>query len=314
MAQYLVTGAAGFIGSNLAQELLQRGERVRGLDDFSSGRRENLVGLDAMDFLEGSIVEPATCKRACAGVDYVLHEAAAPSVPQSVADPLGTDRVNVHGTLQLLLAARDAGVKRFVMANSCAAYGDAPEMPKVETMAATPVSPYGAQKVTGELYLRAFHACYGLPTVGLRYFNVFGPRQDPNGAYAAVVPRFIAALLAGEAPQIFGDGEQSRDFVHVSNVVSANLLACEAPGAPGELFNIGCGQAVRLNELVNTLRELLGANVAPRYLPARTGDILHSLADISKARRVLGYEPRVGTAEGLRRTVDWYRAAHARAA
>ncbi len=237
-----------------------------------------------------------------------------PSVPRSVQEPWATHAVNVGGTLQMLLAARDAGVERFVYAASSSAYGETPTLPKVETMAPAPVSPYGAQKLAGEHYLKAFHACYGLETVALRYFNIFGPRQDPKSEYAAVVPRFIAALLAGEPPPIFGDGEQSRDFTFVANAVHANLLACSASGVAGEVFNIGCGSRITLNELVALLQEFTGARVQARHLPARAGDIRDSLADISKARRLLGYEPVVSTREGLRRTVEWYRARAAVAA
>ncbi len=307
MATYLVTGVAGFIGSNLAADLLASGERVRGVDNFSSGKRNNLTALHGLDLIEGTIADPEICRRACSGVDYVLHHAAIPSVPRSVAEPIETDRVNVHATVQLLAAARDASVKRFVFAGSSAAYGDSPAPKKREEMLPAPLSPYGAQKVACELYLRAFHRCYGLETVGLRYFNVFGPQQDPQSEYAAVIPKFITALLAGEAPPIFGDGQQTRDFVYIANVIHANRLACTAPGVAGHLFNVACGEPLDLNALVSILNELTGQQLAARHLPPRAGDIRDSLADISKARTMLGYEPVVPTREGLSRTVAWYK-------
>ena len=310
MATFLVTGGAGFIGSNLVEALLERGETVRVLDDFSTGKRANLETFsDQITLIEGSITEEAACRRAVAGVDYVLHLAALPSVPRSVEDPVGTNEVNVNGTLNMLVASRDAGVKRFVFAASSAAYGDNPASPKREDMLVGPLSPYAVQKVTGELYCRMFYTLYGLETVALRYFNVFGPRQDPNSQYAAVVPRFITMFLRNEAPVIDGDGEQSRDFTFVANVIHANLLACEAPSAAaGQVFNIACGERISVNELARQVREQVGAKVEAEHGPARIGDVKHSLADIDKARRLLGFEPVALFDEGMKRVVAWYKA------
>jgi UDP-glucose 4-epimerase len=308
VATYLVTGGAGFIGSNIVQELVRRGETVRVLDDLSTGKLENLSSLlDRIDFIQGSITDTDAIARAVAGVDFVLHQAARPSVQLSVNDPLATDAVNVRGTLNMLLAARDAGVRRFVFASSSAVYGESEELPKRENMATAPISPYGVSKLAGEAYCQAFHASYGMPTVALRYFNVFGPRQDPRSHYAAVVPLFTTALLTGQPPTIFGDGLQSRDFSYVSNVVDANILACQARGVVGQVFNIACNRQHSLLDLLSTLKGLVGADIAPIFAPARAGDIKHSLADTAKARLMLGYEPAVGFHEGLVRTVLWYR-------
>lgn len=308
MATYLVTGGAGFIGSAIVRELVRRGERVRVLDDLSTGKMSNLAGvLERIEFMAGSIADPHTPRQAVAGMDYVLHQAAIPSVQRSIEDPLSTDLVNARGTLQMLAAARDAGVKRFVYASSSAVYGESAEMPKREDMPARPISPYGVAKLAGESYCHAFARVYGLQTVALRYFNVFGPRQDPRSHYAAVIPIMITALLRGQAPTIFGDGEQSRDFTFVGNVVEANLLACEADGVAGETFNIACGQQHTLLELLAILNDLMGTRIEPAFGPPRPGDIRHSQADISKARRLLHYEVRVGVHEGLARTVAWYR-------
>jgi UDP-N-acetylglucosamine/UDP-N-acetylgalactosamine 4-epimerase len=309
MTSFLVTGAAGFIGSNLVEALIARGHRVVGLDNFITGRRENLAPFaDRMTLIEGDVRDPATCRRACGGADFVLHEAALGSVPRSVDDPAATNDHNVTGTLNMLVAARDARVRRFVYAASSSAYGDTAVLPKVETMPSAPLSPYAVSKHVGELYCAVFHAIYGLPTVSLRYFNVFGPRQDPNGAYAAVIPRFAAAILGGERPMIYGDGEQTRDFCFVDNVVQANLLACEAPPeALGQVFNIGAAGRISLNALTRRMLELLGSDLDPEHGPARPGDVRDSQADIGKARRLLGYDPRVDVLAGLEKAIGWYR-------
>lgn len=311
MSYFLITGGAGFIGSHLAEAFIARGHRVRVLDDFSTGKRSNLAHLEGrVEVIEGSIVDGNVCRAAAHGVDYVLHEAALASVPRSVADPAGTNAVNVDGTLNMLIAARDAGVKRFVFAASSAAYGniDAPE--KSEDLPPSPLSPYAAQKLSGELYGQVFHRLYGLETVSLRYFNVFGPRQDPNSQYAAVVPKFITMMLAGEPPIIDGDGGQSRDFTFVENVVHANWLACTAPSAvAGQVVNAACGERIGVKQLAQCIREILGCDVAAVHGPARAGDVKHSLASLAKARALLGYEPVVPFAEGIRRTVAWYQSA-----
>jgi nucleoside-diphosphate-sugar epimerase len=309
--RFLVTGGAGFIGSHLVETLLARGDEVVVLDDFSTGRRKNLEPFGGrITLIEGSIADPAVCEAAVRGVEYVLHQAALGSVPRSVAEPLRTHEVNATGTLNLLDAARRAGVRRVVFAASSSAYGDTEELPKHEAMPVRPRSPYAVSKVTGEAYCRAFHASYGLETVALRYFNVFGPRQDPNSQYAAVVPLFVTSALAGQRPTIFGDGEQSRDFTYIDNVVEANLRACEAgPAALGEVFNIGAGSRTTINELWSITRSLTAAEVEPRYEPSRAGDVRHSLASLERARAALGYDPRIDVVEGLGRTVEWYRAA-----
>lgn len=308
MALYLVTGGAGFIGSNIVRELVARGERVRVLDDLSTGKRENLSHvLNHVEFIVGSAADPEMARRAVAGVDYVLHQGALASVPRSVADPVATDEANVRGTLTMLIAARDAGIKRFVFASSSSVYGASPELPKGEDMATAPLSPYGVSKLAGEAYCRAFHSVYGMPTVGLRYFNVFGPRQDPTSQYAAVIPLFIAALLEGRRPTVFGDGLQSRDFTYVSNVVDANLLACQAPEAVGQILNVAAGRPYSLLDLLDTLNELLGTRIEPEFAAPRAGDIKHSVADISRAQRLIGYEPRIGFRAGLSHAIAWYR-------
>lgn len=308
-SRYLVTGAAGFIGSAIARALLGQGHAVRGLDDFSTGRRENLDGLESLELLEGDLVEPGVAAAACAGIRCVFHEAAIPSVPRSVADPLGTHRANVDATLRLLVAARAAGVGRVIYAASASAYGNQPELPQREDMRPDPLSPYAAAKLAGEHYLRGFHAVYGLPTVALRYFNVFGPRQDPASPYSAVLAKFIILMLAGRAPVIDGDGEQSRDFTYIDNVVHANLLAAQAPEpeVAGRMFNIATGLRVTLNQLVAQLRPLTGYRGEVQHGPPRAGDVKHSQADIALARRHLGYEPPVDFARGLAQTVAWYR-------
>lgn len=307
---YLVTGGAGFIGSHIVERLVREGHKVRVIDNLSTGNKENIEPfLEEIEFIEGDIRDLELVREAMEGVDYVLHQAAVPSVPRSVKDPLTTNSANVEGTLNILIAARDAGVKRVVYASSSSAYGDAPTLPKHEEMTLEPRSPYAVSKLAGELYCQAFYHVYGLETVALRYFNVFGPQQDPESQYAAVVPKFIMALLSGEPPTIFGDGEQSRDFTYVENIVEANLLAAEAPDVAGEVFNIACGERITVNELTRLLAEIAGANpeLKPEYAPRRPGDVRHSLADISKAGRLLGYEGKVSASEGLRQTVEWYR-------
>ena len=316
MAHYLVTGGAGFIGSNLVEALLERGHTVTVLDNFSTGRRENLATFrDRINLVEGDISVLDDARRAVEGVEVVLHQAAIPSVPRSIEDPISSNEANVLGTLNVLVAARDAGVRRVVYASSSSVYGDqAVNHPKVETMTPQPISPYAVGKLAGEYYCQVFHAVYGLETVALRYFNVFGPRQDPGSAYAAVIPLFVSALLRGEPPTVHGDGEQTRDFTFIGNVVAGNLLAAEAPAeqAAGRVFNLAAGQRTSLNELVSYLQEILDCQVQPVHTDPRPGDIKHSWADVDRARAHLGYEPQVGFLEGLRRTVAWYRAGDGR--
>ena len=310
MALYLITGIGGFIGSSLARELLARGQQVRGVDNFSTGKQENIAEiLDRIDFREADILDLDAMHKACLGVDYVLHQAAIPSVPKSVLDPLGSNRANVDGTVNVLVAARDAKVKRVVYAASSSAYGDAPTLPKHEAMSPDPISPYAVAKLASEHYMVSFYRCYRLETVSLRYFNIFGPRQDPSSPYSGVLAKFITGMLRGEQPTIFGDGEQSRDFTYIDNAVAANLLACEAPAAKaaGRVFNIATGRRATLNETFKLLQDITGYSGAPRYAPEREGDIKHSLADVSKAEAGLGYKPTVNFEEGLRRTVEWYR-------
>jgi nucleoside-diphosphate-sugar epimerase len=311
---YLVTGGAGFIGSNLAEALLRRGERVRVFDNFLTGRRENLAGFAeahgaAFELVEGDLRDLDAVRRAVDGVDYVLHQGALPSVPRSVADPLLSNAINVDGTLNVLVAARDAGVRRLVFAASSSAYGDTPELPKRETMTPNPLSPYAAQKLAGEHYLRIFHSVYGLETVALRYFNVFGPRQDPKSTYAAVIPAFVTSVLSGKPPVVHGDGGQTRDFTFIENVIHANLAACAAPpSACGKAFNVACGERVSLLDILEAIYALAGRRVEPRFEPARAGDVRDSLADISLGKMLLGYEPKVRFADGLAKTMDYYRA------
>jgi nucleoside-diphosphate-sugar epimerase len=308
LPSYLVTGAAGFIGRSIAAALLVRGETVLGVDNFITGKRSNLVGLEAMEFIEGDLADPAVCERACAGVEVVFHEAALASVPRSVADPVSTNVACVDATLNLLVAARAAGVRRVVYAASSAAYGDAPTLPKREEMLPDPISPYAVAKLAGEHYMRAFTRVYGLETVVLRYFNVFGPYQDPSSHYSGVLAIFCRRMLAGEQPTIYGDGEQSRDFTYIDNVVHANLLAAAAPTekVSGQMMNTATGSRITLNETFEILRELTGYNGQPAYAPPRAGDIRDSLADIGLAKELLGYAPIVDFREGLRRTVEWY--------
>jgi UDP-glucose 4-epimerase len=310
MALYLITGIGGFIGSSLARALLSRGEQVRGVDNFATGKRENLAEiLDRIDFREADITDLDAMHHACAGVDYVLHQAAIPSVPKSVLDPLGSNRANVDGTVNVLVAARDAKVKRLVYAASSSAYGDTPTLPKHEAMKPDPISPYAVAKLASEQYLISFYRCYQLETVALRYFNIFGPRQDPSSPYSGVLAKFITQMLRGEQPTIFGDGETSRDFTFIDNAVEANLLACKAPAAQaaGQVFNVATGRRITLNETFQLLQGLTSYTGQPKYGPERGGDIKHSLADISKAGAALGYKPKVDFEEGLRRTVEWYR-------
>lgn len=308
MTRYLVTGGAGFIGSNIVSALLRRGDAVRVADNFSTGRRENLSAVaDRIDLAQGDLAELEFARYAVRDVDFVLHQAAIPSVPRSVADPLETNRSGVQATLNLLVAAREAGVKRFVFASSSSIYGEAVEGAKHEAMPLAPLSPYGVSKLAAEHYCRAFYTSYGFETVCLRYFNVFGPQQDPTSEYSAVIPKFITAMLNGKAPTIYGDGEQTRDFTFVGNVVAANLRAVEAPAAAGGFFNIALGQATSLNQLVDMLNELIGVNIQPNYAPPRRGDIKHSTADVAKVRQGLGFTPQVGLLDGLRQTVAWYR-------
>lgn len=308
MSVCLVTGGAGFIGSHLAAALVGEGRRVRVLDDFSTGRRANLAEIaDRVELIEASICDGERVRRAMRGVEVVYHLAARASVPRSVEQPWETNEVNVCGTLNLLLAARDAGVKRFIYSSSSSAYGESDKLPKSESDLPAPLSPYAASKLAGEHYCACFARVYGMQTVSLRYFNVFGPRQDPDSPYAAVIPAFVSRMLAGRPPIIFGDGEQTRDFCFIENVVLANRLAAEAPQAAGQTLNIACGERISLNQIVGVLNELLGTDLAPEYREPRPGDVRHSLADISEARRVIGYEPRVRFREGLRRTLEWYR-------
>ncbi len=301
----LVTGGAGFIGSHLTRRMLGMGAQVVILDDLSTGRRSNLDAVAAdVELLEGDVGSPEDVRRAVRGCDVVLHQAALPSVPRSVGDPLASHHANATGTLNVLLAARDAGVRRVAFASSSSVYGSVPGLPKHEGMATLPMSPYAVSKLAAESYCRTFFELYGLETVALRYFNVFGPRQDPQSEYAAVVPRFIAALRRGEAPTVFGDGRQSRDFTYVENVVDANVAALQAPAAPGRVYNVACGERITLNRLVDELRRLMGVDVEPVYGPARPGEVRHSFADIGRAREDLGYAPRLSLAEGLRPTIE----------
>jgi nucleoside-diphosphate-sugar epimerase len=308
MALYLVTGGAGFIGSHLAAELIRCGDRVRIVDNLSTGKRRNLDVAPGAEFLQGDLADLDVARRAAQGVDFVLHQAAIPSVPRSVLDPIQSNRSNIDATLGILVAARDAGVRRLVYAASSSAYGDTPSLPKHEEMPVKPLSPYALQKLVGEQYCQMFTTLYGFETVSIRYFNVFGPRQDPSSPYSGVISLFISALVDGRRPTIYGDGEQTRDFTYVANVVDGVLRACEAPGAAGETINVATGGRISLNQLFAELRRLIGASAEPVYDEARKGDVKHSQADISKAQRLLGYAPRVGFEEGLKKTLEWYRA------
>src|SRR5215469_1750731 len=306
--RYLVTGGAGFIGSNTVDELVQRGHSVVVLDDFSGGKEENLAEIrNKITIIKGSITDIEVVRKAMHEAEFVLHLAARTSVPRSVKDPLETNRINVEGTLNVLVAARELRVKRVVFAASSSAYGETPTLPKVETMQPMPISPYGVTKYVGELYGQAFLKCYGLETVSLRYFNIFGPRQDPASPYSGVLAKFCTAFLEDSPPVVFGDGEQTRDFTFVDNAVYANLLACEAPNVAGKVFNVGCGERISLNQVLAALRKVTGKPLHATYDPPREADIRDSQADISEARRYLGYEPQVGFGQGLELTYGWYR-------
>ncbi len=311
--RYLVTGGAGFIGSNTVDELVRRGHGVVVLDDLSSGKEDNLAEVRSkITFMKGSITDIEAVQKAMVQADYVIHLAARTSVPRSVKDPVDTNRINVDGTLNVLVAARDNKVKRVVFAASSSAYGDTPTLPKSEDMQPVPISPYGVSKYVGELYAQTFGRCYGLENVCLRYFNIFGPRQDPDSPYSGVLSRFSAAFLDSTPPVVFGDGEQTRDFTYVDNAVLANILACEAPSASGRTFNIGTGHAVSLNQVLQMLQKTSGKTLETKYEPSREGDIRDSLADIRLAKEFLGYEPAVLFEEGLERTYAWYQAHHAK--
>jgi len=310
MCTYLITGIAGFIGSSLARAVLAQGDEVRGIDNLSTGKKENIAEiLGRIDFCEADLLDLRAVESVCGGVDYVLHQAAIPSVPRSVLDPLGSNRANVDATVNLLVAARNAKVKRVVYAASSSAYGDTRTLPKHEDMPPNPISPYAVAKLAGEYYMTSFYRCYGLETVCLRYFNIFGPRQDPTSPYSGVLAKFITQMLNGEQPTIFGDGTQSRDFTYVDNAVEANLLACKALASEvaGSVFNVAIGRRADLNEAFRLLKKLTGYSGDVKYGPERAGDVKHSLADISRAEKHLGYRPRVNFEEGLRRTIEWYR-------
>lgn len=322
----LVTGGAGFIGSHLVEGMVRHGHAVRVLDNFSTGKPANLAALldtngqaifapdgkalntNVADLVQGDAADPVVCRRACEGMEVVIHVAAVPSVPKSVVDPLTSHRSNIEATFQLLLAARDAKVRRFIYAASSSAYGESEKLPKEESMASSPLSPYAVQKLAGENYCRVFAGCYGLQTLSMRYFNVFGPRQDPKSQYAAAIPAFITGILQGRPPTIYGDGLQTRDFTFIENIVAANLLAIEAKETRGEVINVACGEHVTLNDIIARINLTLGKNVKPNYVAPRQGDIKHSWADITRAGRVIGYSPVVSFAEGLKRTIEWYAA------
>jgi nucleoside-diphosphate-sugar epimerase len=310
MSTYLITGISGFIGSSLARAALAQGDKVRGIDNFSTGRRANIAEiLDRIDFREADLLDLSAVQDACRGVDYVLHQAAVPSVPRSVANPLESNRANVDATVNVLVAARDQKVKRVVYAASSSAYGDTPTLPKHEGMTPNPISPYAVAKLASEYYMKSFYRCYGLETVSLRYFNIFGPRQDPSSPYSGVLAKFITQMLKGEPPTIFGDGTQSRDFTFIDNAVQANMLACKAPAATvaGAVFNIATGRRIDLNETFRILRTILDYPGDVKYGPERAGDVKHSLADLSRAKECLGYQPTVDFEEGLHQTIEWYR-------
>lgn len=308
MITYLITGGAGFIGSNIVARLVkEEGNKVRILDNFSTGKIENIANfLDRIEVIEGDITELNTVKKALVGVDYCFHQGALPSVERSIQDPLTSNEVNIKGTLNILISSKELGVKRVIYASSSSVYGDTPVLPKREDMFPSPLSPYAVTKLTGEEYCHLFYTIYGLPTISLRYFNVFGPNQDPTSTYAAVIPKFITALLGEKEPVIYGDGGQSRDFTFVDNVVEANILATKTTTGLGETFNIACGQRVTINELAKNLAKILNVAIKPVHLNPRAGDVRHSLADISKAQSYLGYEPKISFEEGLRLTVEWY--------
>ena len=307
MSRYLVTGGAGFIGSHLTEELVRRSETVRVADSLITGKRSNLDHVPEAEFIQGDLADLEFARKVVEGCDYVLHQAAIPSVPRSVNDPITSNRANVDATLNVLVAARDAGVRRLVFAGSSSAYGDTPTLPKDEDMPTNPLSPYALQKVVGEQYLQMFTTLYQLETVTIRYFNVFGPRQDPSSPYSGVISVFATALLDNRSPKIYGDGEQTRDFTYVANVVDGVLRACEATGASGQVINVATGGRISLNELFNMMKKIVGAGVNPEYVEARKGDVRDSQADIRKAKDILGYKPTVSFEEGLQRTIEWYR-------
>jgi nucleoside-diphosphate-sugar epimerase len=313
MALFLVTGVAGFIGSSIARALIGRGDQVRGIDNFSTGKRENLIGLESIELIEGDLNAAGIAERGCRGTNYIFHEAALPSVPRSVENPVESNEANVGATVKLLDAARMAGVKRVVYAGSSSAYGNSPSLPKREDMLPAPLSPYAVSKLAGELYMRSFFHVYGLETVTLRYFNVFGPHQDPASQYSGVLAVFISRMLRHQMPTIYGDGEQSRDFTYIDNVIAGNLLAASAPPerVAGRVFNVATGTRITLNETVNILKDLTGYQGQVGYVAERTGDVKHSLADITAAHSNLGYQPKIAFREGLQKTVEWYRSAKA---
>lgn len=310
MAIYLITGIAGFIGSSLARAALAQGHEVRGIDNFSTGKRENIVDIQHdIDFREADLLNMDAVQDACRNVDCIFHEAAIPSVPKSVSDPLGSNRVNLDGTVHLLIAARNAKVSRVVYAASSSAYSSTPMLPKEESMPPDPISPYAVAKLAGEYYMSSFHRCYGLETVCLRYFNIFGPRQDPTSPYSGVLAKFISQMLDGEQPTIFGDGTQSRDFTYIDNTVEANLLAAKAPASQvaGQIFNVATGIGIDLNQAFQLLKEMTGFRGDPQYGPERIGDVKHSVANLRRTESSLSYKPKITFEEGLRRTVEWYR-------
>jgi UDP-glucose 4-epimerase len=307
MAGYVVTGGAGFIGSHIVEELLLQNERVTVIDNFSTGKRENVKPFEGKaEIVDADLAEAKNLAQIIKGADYVIHQAAIPSVPKSIIDPVKSHHANVNGTLQLLVACREAGVKRVVYASSSSLYGDSPTLPKHEGMMPNPLSPYGAQKLFAEMYCQVFTKAYGLETVSLRYFNVFGPRQDATSQYSGVLALFIPAVLQGRRPKIYGDGEQSRDFTYVKNVVEANLLACKAPGVGGQVFNVACGDRITVNSMLQQINKITGKDISPIYAEARAGDIKHSQAEIRLAKERIGYQAKVSFEEGLRNTIDWY--------
>ena len=308
MAVYVVTGGGGFIGSHIVENLVRQRNTVKVIDDFSTGKRGNVEAFkNDVEIIEADLAETKNLTQFLKGTEYVIHQAAIPSVPKSILDPLKSHNANVNGTLNLLLACRDAGVKRVVYASSSSLYGDSPTLPKNESMMPNPLSPYGAQKLFAEMYCQVFTKAYGLETVSLRYFNVFGPRQDSTSQYSGVLALFIPAVLQGRRPTIYGDGLQSRDFTYVQNVVEANLLACKVPGIGGQVFNVACGERITVNSMLHQINKIVGVDISPVYAEPRSGDIKHSQADITRAREHLGYEPKVSFEEGLRATVEWYR-------
>jgi UDP-glucose 4-epimerase len=307
MTAYLITGGAGFIGSNIVRKLLEEKKQVRVLDNLSTGRKENLEDvLPQIEFIQGDLTDLPTVRKAVDAIDYVLHQGAIPSVPRSINDPLKSAETNIMGTLNILVASREAGVKRVVYASSSSIYGDTPTLPKIEDMSPFPKSPYAVSKLTGEYYCQVFHQVYGLETVSLRYFNIFGPHQDPNSHYAAVIPKFISAILNRISPIVYGDGFQSRDFTYVDNAVKANLQACEAEGVSGEVFNIAYGERYNLLRVIELINLIIETNINPIHQEPRKGDVNHSLADISKAKKLLGYNPIVDFEEGIKRTISFY--------